>query len=101
MVVCLEQGADNSMIYELCDLHTIFYSRLSVSKSIFYVSVGNNFFTVFCRGPLVVEAPGQLPSLPPPLNPALHGFSYKQRTTTSRRITKITLQCCIGHIRSR
>jgi len=35
-----------------------FYSRLSVSKSIFYVSLGNNFFTVFCGGPLVVEAPG-------------------------------------------
>ena len=53
-------------------LHAIFfYSRLSVSKSFFYVSLGNNFFTVFCGGPLVVEAPEQLPSLPPPLNPAL------------------------------
>ena len=30
------------------------------------------FFYCFCGGPLVVEAPGQLPSLPPlPLNPAL------------------------------
>jgi len=35
-------------------------------KKYFYVSLGNNFSTVFCGGPLVVEAPGQLPSLPPP-----------------------------------
>jgi len=28
-------------------------------KSFFYVSLGNNFFTVFCGDPLVVEAPGQ------------------------------------------
>jgi len=37
VVVCLEQGADNSMIciYKLYDLHAIFYSRLPVSKSIF------------------------------------------------------------------
>ena len=37
-------------------------------KKYFYV-LGNNF-SLFCGGPLVVEAPGQLPSLPP-LNPAL------------------------------
>jgi len=36
------------------------------------VPLGNYFFTVFCGGPLVVETPGQLPSLPPsPLNPTL------------------------------
>jgi len=37
VVVCLEKGADNSMIYtyKLYDLHVIFYFRLSVSKSIF------------------------------------------------------------------
>jgi len=29
--------------------------------------LGNNFFYCFCGGPLVEEAPGQLPSLPPPL----------------------------------
>jgi len=28
-------------------------------------------FPVFCGGPLLVEAPGQLPGLPHPLNPAL------------------------------
>jgi len=27
-------------------------------KKYFYVSLGNNFFTVFCGGPLVVETPG-------------------------------------------
>ena len=48
----------------------IFYFRLSVWKSIF-VSLGNNFFVFFCGGPLAVEAPGQLPSFPPPLNPAV------------------------------
>jgi len=46
-----------------------FYSRLSVSKSILYVSLGNDFFTVFCGAP-VVEALGNCP-VPPPLNPAL------------------------------
>jgi len=30
-------------------------------------------YIYFCGGPLVVEAPGQLPSLPPALNPALCG----------------------------
>jgi len=29
----------------------------------FYVSLGNNFVYCFCGGPLVVEAPWQLPSL--------------------------------------
>jgi len=37
----------------------------------FYVSLGNNFFYCFCGGPLVVEAPGQLPSLPPSLKSGL------------------------------
>ena len=65
MVVRLEQRADNSRsTYKIYDLHTIFYSRLSVSKSIFYVSLGN-IFTVFVEA-LVVKAPGQLPSSPPP-----------------------------------
>jgi len=36
-------------------------------------------YCFFCGGPLVVEAPGQLPSLPPPLNPAL-----EQLTITAR-----------------
>jgi len=40
-------------------------------KKYFYVSLGNNFLLFFCGGPLAVEAPGQLPSLPPPLNPAV------------------------------
>ena len=31
----------------------------------------NNFLLFFCGGPLVVEVPGQLPSLAPALNPAL------------------------------
>ena len=43
-----------------------FYSRLSASKSIFYVSLGNNFLLFFVEAPLVVEAPGQLPNLLPP-----------------------------------
>ena len=52
----------NSMTYTL-----LFYSRLSVSKSFFYVSLDNNFLLFLwrplsCGGPL-----GQLSSLPPPL----------------------------------
>jgi len=37
VVVCLKQSADNSMLYiiKLYDLRAIFYSKLSVSKSIF------------------------------------------------------------------
>jgi len=52
VVVCLEQGADNSMIYiyKLYDLHAIFYSRLPVSKSIFMFP-WVIFFYCFCGGP--------------------------------------------------
>jgi len=58
--------------YKLYDIHAISYSRLSVWKSIFMSSWVIIFYCFFCGGPLVVEAPGQLPSLPPPaLNPAL------------------------------
>ena len=39
-------------------------------KKYFYVSLGNNFFTVFVEAPLVVEALGNCPVCPP-LNPAL------------------------------
>jgi len=36
------------------------------------VPLGNYFLLFFCGGPLDVETPGQLPSLPPsPLNPTL------------------------------
>ena len=33
-------------------------------KKYFYVSVGNNFFTVFVEAPYSCGGPGQLPSLP-------------------------------------
>jgi len=39
-------------------------------KKYFYVSLGYNFFSVFCGGPLVVEALGKCPVCPS-LNPAL------------------------------
>jgi len=39
-------------------------------KKYFYVSLGNNFFTVFVEAPLVVDALGNCPVCPP-LNPAL------------------------------
>jgi len=44
---------------------------------VFYVSLGNNFSLFFCGGPLVVEAPGQLPSLPPPLKSGLYLMGNK------------------------
>ena len=51
--------------YKLYDLHAIFYSRLSVSKSIF-VSLGSKFFLLFFLWrPLTCGGLGQLPSLPP------------------------------------
>ena len=44
----------------------MFLFQIISFKKYFYVSLGNNFKTVFfCGGPLVVEVPGQLPSLPP------------------------------------
>jgi len=63
----VEQGADNSMIYstyKLYDLHAFLFQIISFKKY-FHVSLGRNFFTVLCVGPIVVGAPGQLPSLPP------------------------------------
>ena len=45
-----------------------FYSRLSVSKKYFYVSLGNIFYC-FVEAPLVVETLGNCPVCPP-LNPA-------------------------------
>jgi len=48
-------------------------SRLSVSNKYFYVSLGNIFNCFF------VVAPGQLPSLPPPLNPVLPYGNYKRQ----------------------
>ena len=45
--------------YKLYDLHAIFYSRLSVSKSIFMFS-WVIIFLLFLEAPLLVEAPGQL-----------------------------------------
>jgi len=50
----------NSMTY------TLFFIPDYQFQKVFYVSLGNNFYC-FCGGPLVVEAPGQLPSLPPPV----------------------------------
>jgi len=62
---------------QLCDLrincmtYTLFLFQIIGFKKYFYVSLGNIFFCFFCGGPLVVEAPGQLPSLPPPLKSGL------------------------------
>ena len=47
-----------------------FLFRIISFKKYFYVSLGNNFFTVFVEAPLVVEAMGNCPVCPP-LNPAL------------------------------
>ena len=45
-------------------------------KKYFYVSLGNNFFTVFVEAPLVVQALGNCPVCPSPLNPALNSVLY-------------------------
>ena len=49
VVVCLEQGADNSIwsTYKLYDLHAIFIPDYQFQKVFFNVSLGNNFFNVF------------------------------------------------------
>jgi len=62
VVVCLDQGADDSY-----DLHinymtyTLFLFQIIGFKKYFYVSLGNNFLLFF------VEAPGQLSRFAPPL----------------------------------
>jgi len=53
---------------ELQLLHAIFIPDHQFQKY-FYVSLGNNFVYFFCGGPLVVEAPGKLPSSPPKSGP--------------------------------
>ena len=51
--------------------YTLFFTPdYQFQKVFLYFLIGNNLL-LFCGGPLVVEAPGQLPSLPPPLHPAL------------------------------
>jgi len=50
--------------------HHIFVFQIISFKKYFYVSLGNNFLTVFVEAPLVVEALGNCPVYPP-LNPAL------------------------------
>ena len=49
--------------------YTLFFIPDYQFQKVFFTSLGN-IFTVFCGGPLVVEAPGQLPSLPLPLKPS-------------------------------
>ena len=57
--------------------HHIFIPDYQFQKvGYFYVSLGNNFFTVFVEAPLVVEALGNCPVCPPPLNPALACMQY-------------------------
>ena len=48
-------------------------------KQYFYVSLGNIFLLFFCGSPLVVEAPGQLPSLPSQIRPC--GLYFVERAT--------------------
>jgi len=43
--------------------HHIFIPDYQFQK-VFYVSLGNNFFTVFVEAPPSCGGPGQLPSLP-------------------------------------
>ena len=71
----------------LCTDDFVFLVQIISFKKYVYVSLGNNFFTVFRGGPLVVEAPGQLSSLP--LFPEIRPWVCKpvrpiQPTTTCR-----------------
>ena len=59
--------------------HHIFLFQIISFKKYFYVSSGNNFFTVFVEAPLVVEALGNCPVCPP-LNPVL------ERSPNLRRV---------------
>ena len=64
---CLS-GAGYRQLYDLhvnSMTYTLFFIPDYQFQKVFIVSFGNNFFTFFCGGPVVVEAPGLLPSLPP------------------------------------
>ena len=54
----------------LCSTRYFLFQIISFKKY-FNVSLGNNFLLFFSGGPLVVEALGNCPVCPPPLNPAL------------------------------
>jgi len=59
------------------------------------VSLGNNFLLFFCGGPLVVEAPVQLPNLPPPLNPALNRQPAYRRLNLSKYLHTDKFAICV------
>jgi len=62
--------------------HHIFIPDYQFQK-VYYVSLGNNFFTVFMEAPLVVEALGNCPACPL-LNPVLDML-----IATSRHLTLV------------
>ena len=65
--------------------YTLFLFQIISFKKYFYVSLGNNFFTVLWR-PLIVAAPGQLSSLPPPLKSG-PGARFTKYLTTILRLS--------------
>ena len=72
--------------------HRIFLFQINSFKKYFYVSLGNNFFTVFAEAPLVVEALGNC-SLCPLLNPVLR----RRDISCSGKGTRYTVFCGQNH----
>ena len=85
----------------LCTDDFVFLVQIISFKKYVYVLLGNNFFTVFRGGPLVLEAPGQLPSLPlfPEIQPPTICRTGSEMCTGKRQLNfclagKVTIHLC-------
>jgi len=89
-------------------IYTLFFIADYQFQKVFYVSLGNNFFTVFCGGPLVVEALGNCPVCPllksgpvvdsPSFSAALALLIVSRRTRVSGKCLRE--KCPGGNVRS-
>jgi len=59
--------------------YTLFFIPDYHFQKVFLCFPIGNFLNTFCGGPLVVDAPGQLPSLPPPIKSGSDAFTDRVR----------------------
>ena len=77
--------------------HHIFLFQIISFKKYFYVSLGNNFFTVLVEAPYSCGGPGQLPSLPSlKSGPALNkSTTYRSNGVRALRSTDMLWVVCV------
>jgi len=78
--------------------YTLFLFQIISFKKYFYVFLGNNFFTVFRGRTLVVEAPGQLLSLPTYKSGLASTAAHDSATTVSTHTHTHTPQACAAAV---